>query len=270
MSRKELLGIVILSILGFALIAGCVTPPAATPHITITSPVDGATISSRDVTISVQVQNLTLVNKLGQANVAGEGHIHYFRDVEPPTTPGQIAVTTPGTYVPTANTSYTWMNLSPGMHNFSVELVNNDHTPLVPPVVETIDVTIMSSAGTPAITIISPAENALVPPGNVSVSVRVQNLTLVNKLGQANVAGEGHIHYFIDVEPPTTAGQIAVTTPGTYVPTTDTSYTWMNVNASRHNFSVELVNNDHTPLVPPVVKLVNITVAVPNASVDLT
>jgi glucose/arabinose dehydrogenase len=247
-----------------------VAPIAGTPQITIISPTDEETISSSNVTVLVQVQNFNLVDKLGQANVPGEGHIHYFVDVAPPTTPGQIAVTAPGTYVPTSGTSYTWTNLTPGMHNFSVELVNNDHTPILPPVVKTVDVRVTPSGGAPAITIITPQENAILLPGNVIVSVQVQNFNLVDKLGQANVPGEGHIHYFVDVAPPTTPGQIAVTAPGTYVPTSGTSYTWTNISAGRHNFSVELVNNDHTPLSPPVIQMVNVTISTQNPSVDLT
>jgi glucose/arabinose dehydrogenase len=74
----------------------------------------------------------------------------------------------------------------------------------------------------------------------------------------------------MDVVPPTTPGQPAITAPGTYVPTTATSYTWTNVSAGRHNFSVALVNNDHTPLVPPVVDMVHITIATSGAPIDLT
>ncbi|MDD1677847.1 MAG: hypothetical protein LUO93_01515, partial [Methanomicrobiales archaeon] len=107
MSRTIFAGIMLLLILGFTFIPGCVAPPTAAPQISITSPSDGSTIASRDVTVSVQVQNFNLVDKLGQANVAGEGHIHYFRDVVPPTTPGQPAITESGTYVPTTATSYT-------------------------------------------------------------------------------------------------------------------------------------------------------------------
>ncbi|MDD1678430.1 MAG: PQQ-dependent sugar dehydrogenase [Methanomicrobiales archaeon] len=61
-----------------------------------------------------------------------------------------------------------------------------------------------------------------------------------------------------------------MTESGTYVPTTATSYTWSNVSVGRHNFSVELVNNDHTPLSPPVQDTVNVTVSTQNPSVDLT
>lgn len=102
--------------------------------VRIIQPQDGSTVPAGSVTVTVQVSGFTLVDKLGQANVAGEGHIHYFLDVTPPITPGQPAVTAAGTYAPTASTSYTWPNVAEGTHIFWVELVNNDHTPLNPPV----------------------------------------------------------------------------------------------------------------------------------------
>jgi plastocyanin len=114
---------------------------AGVPQVTITSPMNGSNVSAGNVTVSVKVMNFNLVPKLGQANVPGEGHLHYYIDVQVPKTPGKPAVTAVGTFVPTINTSYTWQNVMPGRHNFSVQLANNDHTPLIPLVYETINVT---------------------------------------------------------------------------------------------------------------------------------
>ncbi len=129
------------------------------PSIQITSPVDGATVPAGDVTVTVHVDDLTLVNKLGEANVNGEGHIHYFMDVPVPTTPGKPALTSVGTYYPTANTSYTWANVMPGMHNFSVELVNNDHTPLEPAKYAMVNVTVAEASAATATTATASAAN---------------------------------------------------------------------------------------------------------------
>ncbi len=133
-----------------SLIALKVGAEGAFPQIAISSPEDGSTVNSTNVTVTVQVNNFNLTDKLGEANVAGEGHIHYFKDVEAPTTQGEPAITEAGTYVPTPNTSYTWMDLTPGMHMFSVELVNNDHTPLNPPVTDKVNVTVESQPDVPA------------------------------------------------------------------------------------------------------------------------
>lgn len=123
------------------------------PSIKITSPNDKTTMPAGDITISIQVDDFALENKLGAANVDGQGHIHYFMDVAVPTTPGKPAITEAGTYYPTANTSYTWTNVMPGNHNFTVELVNNNHTPLVPAKYAMINVTVTSTdAKTPTAT----------------------------------------------------------------------------------------------------------------------
>ncbi len=231
---------------------------ATAPGLVIT-PLDGATIDAGDIQVSAMGLNFTPVEKQGQANAAGEGHFHYFMDVEPPTTPGVPAIPTSGNWAQTADTTYTFSDVTPGVHTFSVELVNNDHTPIVPPVVATATVTVQTPA--PKITIVTPQNRSVLPAGSVAITVQVSNFNLVEKLGQENVAGEGHVHYYIDVDAPTAPGQPAVTEAGTYAATTATSYTWNNVPAGTHTFSVQLVNNDHTPLGPPVVVKIVVTLA---------
>ncbi|HWQ19664.1 MAG TPA: PQQ-binding-like beta-propeller repeat protein [Methanotrichaceae archaeon] len=113
-----------------------------TPQIMITEPKEGAVLGTNNVTVSVKVSNFNLSSNMSKANVTGEGHIHYFMDVIAPTIAGRPALTASGTWTMASNTSYTWKNVSQGMHNFSAELVNNDHTPLSPPVVDTVTVTV--------------------------------------------------------------------------------------------------------------------------------
>jgi hypothetical protein len=69
-------------------------------------------------------------------------------DVAVSTTPGKPALTAAGTYYLTANTSYTWTNVTTGMHNLTAELVNNDHTPLVPAKYAMINVTVAGTTAT--------------------------------------------------------------------------------------------------------------------------
>src|SRR3990172_1820736 len=127
------------------------TTTAAAPTVTITQP-SGMQFAPGNVKVSVQVANFRIVNKLGQANVAGEGHVHYFIDVDAPTTPGKPAVTAPGTYAASTDTSYTWPGVGVGTHKLSVELMNNDHTPLDPPVVATVTVTVTGTGAVPTST----------------------------------------------------------------------------------------------------------------------
>ena len=160
------------------------TPIPKTPSITISSPLNGATITGNSTTVKVQVSNFDIVDKLGQSNVNGQGHIHYFLDVTPPTTPGQPATTAQGTYVATTDTSYTWTNLSPGQHTFAVELVNNDHTPLEPAVTDSVTVTLQeqsSSSGGGSITIDLSAKNiafnrsTITVPAGAQVTINFKN-----------------------------------------------------------------------------------------------
>ena len=126
----------------FALIMPAVSIDATSSQIVIMEPKENTSLSAGNITVAVQVENFSLVNKLGKANVAGEGHIHYYMDAKIPTMPGKPALSAPGTYAPTANTSFTWKNVTPGMHNFSVQLVNNDHTPVIPLVTAQVNVTV--------------------------------------------------------------------------------------------------------------------------------
>lgn len=86
----------------------------------------------------------------------------------------------------------------------------------------------------------------------VSIATIVSNFKLVDKPGQTNTVGEGHLIYYRDVVPPVIQSQAAATAAGTYAETTAVTYTWHNVGAGDHYFSVQLVNNDGTPLLTPV------------------
>lgn len=125
-------------------------PPEATDAasdaatVAITKPAAGSTVAAGDVEVTVSPESFNIVNKLGQPPVAGEGHIHYYLDVETiPTTPGKPAVTDdPKTYHAEATTTYSWPDVAAGEHTFGVQLVNNDHTPLEPAVTAEVTVTV--------------------------------------------------------------------------------------------------------------------------------
>jgi hypothetical protein len=87
------------------------------------------------------VSNFNLVDKTGQANNTGEGHIIYYLDVTPPTLPGNSALTSAGTCAASVAQSYTWHNVGAGYHYFFAELVNNDNTPLTPAITAGVYVT---------------------------------------------------------------------------------------------------------------------------------
>jgi hypothetical protein len=107
---------------------------------------DGGVIAG-NVTVTVLVRNFSVVNGVGRPGTPGEGHIIYFKDVTPRTEPGLPAETRPGTFQVSYQTSCSWYNVTPGTHTFSVELVNNDDTPLVPAVIDAVDVTAVAQTG---------------------------------------------------------------------------------------------------------------------------
>ncbi len=142
---KIMLPLIVLAVMFLPAIAQQSNPGNAS--IEITSPTESESLPAGNVTITVDVRDFNLTEKLGQANVPGEGHLHYYMDVAVPKTPDQPATTAVGTFVPTANTSYTWQNVAAGNHNFSVQLANNDHTPVIPLAFAEINVTVEGTSG---------------------------------------------------------------------------------------------------------------------------
>jgi hypothetical protein len=97
-------------------------------------------------------------------------------------------------------------------------------------------------------------------PGSVTIKVWTENITLVDKVGQANAPGEGHLIYYLDAAPPVKTGITATTAQGTFVYSTDKTYTWDNLTSGPHTLAVQLVNNDNTPVRAPSAVRVDITI----------
>lgn len=111
------------------------------PNAVLLSPGDGTTAASDALEVRIYLQNFNMTGNSSQANKANEGHAIYYLDVTAPINSGEPAMTAPGTYTISSETKYVWTNLQPGQHVFSVQLVNNDNTPLLPPVVVRANVT---------------------------------------------------------------------------------------------------------------------------------
>jgi hypothetical protein len=107
-------------------------------------------------------------------------------------------------------------------------------------------------------------------PGDITVNIVVSNFNIVNKIGQPSAPGEGYVIYYMDVTPPTASGKPATTAAGTYAEVAGTTYTWKNVAAGPHTFSIQLVNNDGTPLSPAVVQTEPVPVAAPTPTASAT
>jgi len=117
--------------------------------------------------------------------------------------------------------------------------------------------TVQQNSTAPSIKILVPRDDpsatGISGYGNCAILVEVSNFNLVDKLGEANVEGEGHIHYFLDTDPSTDPAS------GTYADTSETAYYWPEIGTGAHVFRVQLVNNDHTPLNPPVIASTAVT-----------
>jgi hypothetical protein len=119
------------------------TAPASTPVISIVQPEPNSyVVGTNEIKVVVEVSGFDLVDGTGRPNAPRQGHINYFMDTEPPTAPGRPATAKTGRYASSIATTYTWTNVVEGVHTFSAELVNNDDTPLAPPVTVTVTVSV--------------------------------------------------------------------------------------------------------------------------------
>jgi hypothetical protein len=191
------------------------------------------------ITATVSVTDFTLNGgDVGGANVAGSGHYHVYWDNASGTTymTAGASAETPLT-VPQA--------ASGGSHLIRVELFNDDHTPLSPVVDTQASVTVKTASG-PSLTETLDKTSGLNPGDVVTVGVTVTGFKLDGtKVGKSNEQNVGHYHLYWDddsgasyltvgVDPQVKATIPADASPGT------------------HFIAVELFNNDHTPLSPPV------------------
>jgi hypothetical protein len=124
-------------------------------------------------------------------------------------------------------------------------------------------VSLTSAQELPIIDIISPAQGATVVGPDVTVEVLVTDFTLVPPTGtDANPGKEGHIIYYLDVEPVFMPGQPAIPSDpdAIYAASEQLTNTFENVAPGSHDVWVLLVLDDHTPVIPPAIEKVGFTV----------
>jgi hypothetical protein len=124
-----------------------------------------------------------------------------------------------------------------------------------------------SARGTarPSISILTPSDGQTFHDSAVTVSISVTGFKLVKQQIRPPfpppVAGEGHVHFYLDSETlPTTHSP---PTTGTYRSVSATTYTWSGIGPGRHTFAAQLVGKDHVPLSAPVKDRVDVTVGYP-------
>jgi LPXTG-motif cell wall-anchored protein len=224
------------------------------PAIKVMSPAAGAKITSTDIPVTVEVANFKLAPlAVGLPDKAGEGHIHVMIDGM---TMGVLFnfYTTPSFTLPGTG-------IAPGKHKLIFDLASNTHVDMEDTAQEVeIDYQptspkaapeAIANAGTPDVQVVSPADGATLGP-KFTVQVKPSNFTPSLDLeGKPNLKGFGHYHVFVDMPAMTEGGGGAmmsmagmVLMPGSNSFDVDLS-AWP---AGKHTLTVELVQNDHTPI----------------------
>jgi hypothetical protein len=122
--------------------------PTSTPRPTaaggasvkLTTPSDGSKLPAGSIGLAAEVAGFDVVAKQFQPPVDGEGHVHFYLDVDE--LPATHARPTTGAYRSVSRTTYTWPDVPPGEHTFAIQLVGNDHVPLDPPARDEVRVTV--------------------------------------------------------------------------------------------------------------------------------
>jgi len=112
------------------------------PVVTLLTPNDGAFVTGGDIGVRIFLENFTMLSQSGMPNKANEGHVVYYLDAGPLVVNGAVAESPGGMSETSYETSYTWTNVAPGPHTFSVQLVNNDGSPFLPPIAVRANVTV--------------------------------------------------------------------------------------------------------------------------------
>lgn len=216
---------------------------AAAPTIKLLENTDA---KAGEVTISVNVTDFDL-----DEGSKDHGYIVYYLDAPAPTYYEHSAVSKAGTYAVSTATSYTWQGVTPGEHTFSVQLADSGVMPLPLPVTDTAVIPVGAPDGAPQLTVANPADGDTLAPGNIWIFAEVAGFIVSREdMGVINRTGEGHLIYYIDEAPPTDQGVPAKT--DTCAVSADTRHLWRSVTQGSHTLSVQLVNNDDTPLDTPV------------------
>jgi hypothetical protein len=248
--KKHLIRQVALGMIAAALVVGMSVPAptaaAGAPSLKIISPADGATITTIDIPVRLEVSNFTLSPlDVGMPNKEGEGHIHVMHD--------RMDMATLFNLYTTTDFTLPGRGLEPGPHTLFFDLATNDHMDLKD-TVQMVHINYQPAAPQPLpaaanvsilpeVTILSPADGATVGP-KVKFQVKTPNFTPALDLeGKPDLVGYGHYHLFVDKssDPMSMAGMVSM--PGSDTFTADLS-AWA---PGKHVITIEPVNNDHTP-----------------------
>jgi len=246
-------------------------PPAAlvftvvnSPNVTgmgirILNPLRPVTVAPNGkISLSLGTTGITFApNEMGQANVPGHGHYHFYVDCIP-----SDAYTRPDLSTCWAGASalmrtsfdlsVSHVKVGPGQHKLILALAQNDHV-LYPARTATLLFTVgRAAAGGMSVRILSPSGPVVVRQnGRIRVSLQINGLKLApNELGRANVPGHGHYHFYVDCIPPdaytkpdlSTCWAGAAATPTSVL---DLPSSHVKISPGRHRLIIALAHNDH-------------------------
>jgi len=191
------------------------------PSVSILNPVEGQINYRTSLDVTIGIENFILnATSMGGPNVPGEGHYHLYIN-------GNMA----GMY---AAMNVTLPGLPSGDHQLKVELVNNDHSPLDPPVMALRNFTISDLR--PSVTIDHPIDTGVIYSDSIDIELTLSDFHLnESAMGMTNKVGEGHLHIYINDN--------MVGMFGTE------SFELSDLPSGDHVLKAVLSNNDHTSLV---------------------
>jgi Domain of unknown function (DUF4399)/Family of unknown function (DUF6130) len=218
---------------------------ASPPTLIILSPSNNSIVGNGSallISFIVFNFNFTQPGQNGQTNVPNQGHMHVIVDGNYTELIVQVQTIT--------------LSLPDGAHLIRLQLVNNNHSPLTPDVSAWLGVKITHgpAGGTPSVVILSPKNGAGVGP-NVDVSFAVFNFAMVQPYGQQDAPNEGHIHVLVDAA----YNQLVASVETVHI---------SGLAAGSHTITLQLVNNDHTPITPAVSAAITVTASSSSVTVS--
>ncbi len=182
-----------------ALALPTLTSAQGPPSLKIVSPAAGASVTTDDIAVQVEVTDFTLdCQAIGAPPVAGHGLIHALLD-------GTTIAALTGLYCEDTFT-ISGEGVTPGKHTLTVVLSENNHADLMDTAQQvTFDfqpanpkpLPEANDTGVPVLTLVSPTDGATVD-SVFSVEVSATNFTPDAGLeGKANVPGYGHYHVVV-------------------------------------------------------------------------
>jgi hypothetical protein len=118
-----------------------------------------------------------------------------------------------------------------------------------------------AAAQGPTLVVSAPKNDAVIDGNTITVTFTASNIKIVptsvaveeaGKRPEVNRAGEGHLHFVLDLQPLVVWEKVD-------------PYTFTNVPAGDHQLMVEIVQNDHSSFSPPVVQHIRFRSGMPQA-----